>query len=162
MDLRQLAFKAGEATQKSIDKTAEVMKEHQVKERLQVQKEKLTTSLKQSYKEATHRDPDVDASILKYTAVATAGAVAVSTIPAVAVGVAAGGALYSVAQTKGNEWMHKAESNYETTTGRDAGRDISVFQQKVAQGIATTKVLAADFKNGMQYEKQKHPPPYHE
>ncbi len=82
-----LAKKAGALTQKATNSAQQFAQENQLKEKAQQAAQNLKTSAAASYEKNTGRSASMDSKIIAMSAVATAGAVAVSTIPAVMVGV---------------------------------------------------------------------------
>lgn len=120
-------------------------------------------SLKQSainnYEVKTGRSAAVDGTILKYSAVATATAVGISTLPAVMVASAVGATVYAGVAANASEIDKKVSHNYTVVTGRDAAKDKgAVFNFANDVGKAGSE-CAASFKEGAQAAKSQAPQP---
>ena len=136
--LKKTSYKLGEMTQQGVKSTEKLIQDSHIKEKM-VEK----------YETSTGRSVAIDASILKYSAVATAGAVALSTAPALMVA----GAVASVAYAGVTANKDQMSQKYSLVTGRDAAKD-GQSAQKVAGKIADgTKQVTEAFKQGYNDSK---------
>ncbi|KAJ3255972.1 hypothetical protein HK103_005779 [Boothiomyces macroporosus] len=97
-----------------------------------------------SYENNTGRSAKVDGSVLKYSAMATAGAIAITTLPTVVIAGAVGATV--VAGVAGN--ANALKESYSQKTGRDGDRDIQVVKDGTQKVVHAGKEFSASFKEG--------------
>ncbi|KAJ3364606.1 hypothetical protein HDU91_002494 [Kappamyces sp. JEL0680] len=125
--LKNASFGAGKLagqTHQQVEKFAE-------EQNLRGKVEELKLKGMERYSKETGRSASMDGTILKYSAMATAGAVAITTAPAVVIGAAVGAVVVGAAATQ----IDKATKAYSNTTGRDGASD----KKAVAQALENTK-----------------------
>ena len=133
-------YTMGKITQQGVEKANQVAQANEIPRKAQELKDKAI----RHYEDQTGRSAELDTKILKYSAIATAGAVSVSTLPAVMVAGAVGTALFAGVKANTTQLMQE----YHETTGRDPIKDQqSVIQ--VAQRAKTTLTQGAQaFQQG--------------
>ena len=105
------------------------------------------------YNKETGRNASVDGTILKYTAVATAGAITLTSMPAVLIGTAAATAAIGIASTR----VTKATKVFSEATGRDGEKDKATAKEVVKETRIAMTEAAASIKKG--YESARKPSP---
>lgn len=142
------AKNAGHLAQRAIGLTQQTLEKHNVAARLQAEKSKILTSATESYERNTNRNATIDTTILKYSAIATVGAVAISTAPALVVGVAVGGVLAGAVAAK----KSAAAAKYDEMSGRSFEADSAAIRTEVGKGVLRGTELAGEFQLGMRDE----------
>jgi hypothetical protein len=143
--LKKFSHKAGEITATAKAEASQFAERNDLKNKTLTLKE----AAKEQYEEKTGRSAAVDSTILKYSAVATAAALAVSTAPAAIVVGAVGAGLYA---TTAKPLIAKINQEYNKATGRDAVRDAETLK---TQAITVSSECATSFKQGMQSAESK-------
>jgi hypothetical protein len=140
-----LFYESGKAVANGTDKLQEFAKEQKLAEKAQDLKMKAM----ESYHKETGRNASMDGTILKYSAVATVGAVALSTAPAIFIGTAVAGSVVAIASSQ----VDNATKKYSEATKRDGEAD----KNKVigAANSAAKAVMEAgkEFKQGFVENK---------
>jgi hypothetical protein len=154
--VKDIAKKAGQLTQKTANAAQQFAEEHHVKERVVSTAENLKSKAKQNYEEKTGRSASTDADILKMSAVATAGAIAITAAPAIVVGGAVAAAVVLTAKENAAHVQESLESNYVAVTKRDAGKDKLAIRSAAEKAKNVAVEIAHDFQSGMTSEKQQH------
>lgn len=139
--LRQASFEAGRLTGTAVVKTQQIIKEQGLAEKAA----QLKHNAMEAYTRETGRNASLDGTILKYSAVATAGAVALTAAPAIVVGAAISAAVVGVASSQ----LGKATAKYSETTGRDGNKDKDTVVKAMNEAGAATVVAAKSFKEGL-------------
>jgi hypothetical protein len=140
-----LFYESGKAVANGADKLQEFAKDQKLAEKAQ----DLKLKAMDKFNKETGRNASLDGTILKYSAVATLGAVALSTAPAVLIGTAVAGSVVAIASSQ----VDNATKKYSEVTKRDGEAD----RNKVV-GVATSATKAVieagkDFKQGFVENK---------
>ncbi|KAJ3320642.1 hypothetical protein HDV06_005160 [Boothiomyces sp. JEL0866] len=97
-----------------------------------------------SYETNTGRSAKVDGNVLKYSAVATAGAMAITSLPAVVIASAVGATV--VAAVAGN--ASEIKETYSQKTGRDGNKDVQGVKEVTKKVAQAGKEFSDSFKEG--------------
>jgi hypothetical protein len=136
--LKKTSYKLGEMTQQGVQTTEKLIRDNQIKEKM-VDK----------YEASTGRSAQIDTSLLKYSAIATAGAVAISTAPALIVAGAVASAAYAGVAANKDQIAQK----YSLAVGRNAEKDAQIAQNAAEKFVNGTKQVTDAFKQGYYHAK---------
>ena len=98
------------------------------------------------YTKETGRNATVDGSILKYTAIGVAGAVAVTSAPAMIIGAAVGTTVAALAASQ----VNKVTERISEATGRDPEKDKMMVSEVAAETKVAMALAGQSLKRGFQ------------
>lgn len=141
-----LFYESGKVAATGVDKLQGFAKEQKLAEKAQ----DLKVKAMEKYSKETGRNASMDGTILKYSAIATVGAVAISTAPAVIIGTAVAGSVAAIASSQ----VNNATKKYSEVTKRDGEADKNKVVEAANSAKKAIVEAGTDFKQGYVENKK--------
>ena len=141
-NVQAASYEFGKAAGHLANQIEKVSKDKRVQDGLQ----NIKQNGMERYTQETGRNASIDGSILKYTAMGVAGAVAIASAPAVIIGAAISTTVVAVAASQ----VNKATEAFSEATGRDPENDKKLVSEIASESKVAASVSGSALKHGYQ------------